>query len=210
WAWAHVHANRSMIDAGLRVPALGAAIPGGTDPSQPAVQRLQQTLDESADLAYCRLVCPRKLKDNTAYHAFVVPVFETGRLAGLGLDPAHAPEAMQSAWGFYAGREEADNYPYYYRWYFRTGTIGDFEYLVRLLKPRTVDKHVGTRDMDTQAPDSNLPGIAEPGLGGVLKLGGALKVPRKALTDADWEYLQKYENWATPYPRPFQETLAAL
>jgi len=210
WAWAHVHVNRGMIDSGLRVPALGAVVPAGTDPSQPAVQRLDQTLDENADLAYSRLICPRKLKDNTPYHAFVVPVFESGRLAGLGLDPAHAPEAMQSAWGAYNAREEHANYPYYYRWYFRTGTVGDFEYLVRLLKPRTVDKRVGTREMDVQHPDANLPGITDPALGGVLKLGGALKVPRKALSDSDWEYLQKYENWATPYPRPFQEKLAAL
>lgn len=215
WAWAHVHVNRSMIDAGMRVPALGAAVPAGTDPSQPAVQRLEQTLDENGDLAYSRLICPRKLKDNTAYHAFVVPVFEAGRLAGLGLDPSHAPEAMQSAWGAYpvaapTPREQGTNYPYYYRWYFRTGTVGDFEYLVRLLKPRTVDKRVGTRDMDVQDPDANLPGITDPALAGVLKLGGALKVPRKALSDTDWAYLQRYENWATPYPRPFQEKLATL
>ena len=210
WAWAHVHANRSMVDAGIRTPALGATVPPGTDPSQPAVQRLQQTLDENSDLAYSRIICPRKLKDNTPYHAFLVPVFETGRLAGLGLDPAGAGEAMRSAWEAYGGRTEPTNYPYYHRWYFRTGTIGDFEYLVRLLKARTVDKRVGRRDMDVQDPDANLPGITDPALGGVLKLGGALKVPRAALTDADWTEIQRYENWATPYPVPFQEKLAAL
>ncbi len=210
WAWAHVHVNRGMIDAGQRLPALGVAVPAGTDPSQPAVERLAQTLDENADLAYSRIICPRKLKDNTSYHAFVVPVFESGRLAGLGLDPATAPAAMQSAWADYPGRAEAQNYPCYYRWFFRTGTVGDFEFLVRLLQPRTVDRRVGTRDMDVQDPDGNLPGITDPELGGVLKLGGALKVPRKALSDADWAFLQKYENWATPYPQPFQEKLAAL
>jgi hypothetical protein len=210
WAWAHVHVNRAMIDAGIRVPAVGATVPAGTNPSQSAVQRLQQTLQENADLAYSRLICPRKLKDNTPYHAFAVPVFETGRLAGLGLDPSGAPEAMQSAWGNYAGKPQATNYPYYFRWYFRTGTVGDFEYLVRLLKPRTVDRRVGTRDVDVQDPDPNLPGITDPALAGVLKLGGALKVPRAALSDADWQYFQRYENWATPYPRPFQEKLAAL
>src|SRR5262245_6894932 len=119
---------------------------------------------------------------------------------------------MESAWGDYADRNqnEPNNYPYYYRWYFRTGTVGDFEYLVRLLKPRTVDKRVGTRDMDVQDPDANLPGITDPALAGVLKLGGALKIPRAALSDADWNEIQRYENWATPYPRPFQAQLAAL
>jgi hypothetical protein len=210
WAWAHVHVNRSVIDAGIRVPEVGVAVPAGTDPSRPAVQRLEQTLDQNSDLAYSRIVCPRKLKDNTPYHAFLMPVFETGRLAGLGLDPATAPEAMQSAWGAYGGRSEPTNYPYYYRWYFRTGSVGDFEYLVRLLKPRTVDKRVGRRDMDVQDPDANLPGITDPALGGVLKLGGALKIPRAALSDADWVEIQTYENWATPFPRPFQEKLAAF
>ena len=135
----------------------------------------------------------------------MVPVFETGRLAGLGLNPALAPEAMQSAWDPYANQQLPTLYPYYHRWYFRTGNVGDFEYLVRLLQPRKVDKRVGTRDIDVQEPDANLPGITDPALGGVLKLGGALKVPRKALSDDDWTWLQKYENWATPFPRPFQE-----
>lgn len=210
WAWAHVHVNRGLVDTGVRVPAVGQAVPAGADPAQPAVQRLAQTLAEDADLAYSRLVCPRKLKDNTAYHAFLVPTFETGRLAGLKLDPSKAPEAMQSAWAPYPGREEPTYYPYYHRWYFRTGSVGDFEYLVGLLQPRTVDWRVGTRDMDVLHPGANLPGIDDPALGGVLKLGGALRVPRAALSDEDWTRLEKYESWATPYPRAFQEKLAAL
>jgi hypothetical protein len=117
WAWAHVHVNRSMVDAGIRTPAIGVAVPVGTDPSRPAVQRLEQTLDENADLAYSRLICPRKLKDNTPYHACC-------RFLRAGdwptrLDPA-IPEAMQSAGRL--GGEEPDNHPHYYRWYFRTGT----------------------------------------------------------------------------------------
>ena len=65
----------------------------------------------------------------------------------------------------------------YYRWYFRTGDRGDFEYLVSLLKPQPVDPAVGTRDMDVQDPGSNLPGIDDPALVGILRLGGALRVP---------------------------------
>jgi len=204
WAWAHVHVNRAMTDS-VRAPALGAA---GDPAVTTALQRLGQTLTENADLAYSRLVCPRKLADNTPYHAFVVPVFETGRLAGLGHEPSAAPEAMQSAWAAYSGKQEPTLFPYYYRWYFRTGSVGDFEYLVRLLKPRKVDKRVGTRDIDVQSPDANLPGITDPALAGVLKLGGALKVPRRALSDDDWEWLQKYENWDAQFPRPFQQKLA--
>jgi hypothetical protein len=210
WAWAHVHVNRGMIDAGMRLPSLTAAQPVSPDAITPAVQRLANTIDENADLAYSRIVCPRKLKDNTAYHAFVVPVFESGRLAGLGLDPADAPNATASAWAAYATRKEAKNYPYYYRWYFKTGSVGDFEYLVRLLKPRTVDKRVGTRDLDVQKPGANLPGIDDPVLAGVLKLGGALKVPRATLSTSDLVVVDRYENWAQPYPTAFQKKLAAL
>jgi len=213
WAWAHVHVNGSMVDNALRLPAWDAA--PAANAAQPAVTRLEQTLDQNADLAYSRIICPRKLKDNTPYHAFVVPVFESGRLAGLGLDPADAPEVMQSAWAAYPNgaakpRAESASYPYYYRWYFRTGTVGDFEYLVRLIQPRTADRRVGTREMDVRDPDANLPGITDPALGGVLRLGGALKVPNEALNAADQAWLQKYENWASPYPRPFQEKLARL
>ena len=46
--------------------------------------RVQAILGQNPDLAYSRLLCPRRLGDNTGYHAFVVPTFETGRLAGLG------------------------------------------------------------------------------------------------------------------------------
>ena len=86
--------------------------------------------------------------------------------------------------------------------------MGDFEYLVRLLQPRTVDPRVGRRDMDVQKPDLNLPGI--PGLGGVLRLGGALRAPLATLSPADLADYTKFENWVAPYPHPFQTALAAL
>ena len=80
-------------------------------------------------------------------------------------------------------RDEPNLYPVYHRWYFRTGTVGDFEYLVRLLKPRTVDPRVGRRPSTSNGPDANLPAIPE--LGGILRLGGALRAPLTTLSDAD-------------------------
>jgi hypothetical protein len=47
-------------------------------------------------------------------------------------------------------------YPIYYRWFFRTGSKGDFEFLVDLLEPRPVDKRVGVREMDMQQPATRL------------------------------------------------------
>ncbi|OUL36551.1 hypothetical protein [Nostoc sp. 106C] len=207
WAWAHVHVNRSLADD-IVSKDMGLVL-----------SNFQGVLNESPDLAYSRILCPRKLEPNAGYHAFLIPVFETGRLAGLGLNPANAPNATFSAWANYGSREASSNYPYYYRWYFRTGTLGDFEYLVRLLKPKPVDRRVGTRDMDVLHPGSNLPRINIAGLDGILKLGGALRPPLNPPPNKDKlspeermavEQVEKSEIWDRPYPHPFQEALAAL
>jgi hypothetical protein len=201
WAWAHVHVNDLLsADPGqLVAPDMTAVLP-----------RLQALMAANRDAAYSRLLCPRLLADNTAYHAFVVPTFETGRLAGLGLDPDGAPHATFSAWAGYQGRSQASDYPIYYRWYFRTGALGDFEYLVEQLTPRSADPRVGTRDMDVQDPGSGLPPITVPALGGVLRLGGALQVPDADLDPDQLAQRQAYENWDQPYPEGFQKALAAF
>lgn len=203
WAWAHVHVNGALAhnDTEFASDDMTAVLP-----------RLAAVIAQNPDLAYSRLICPRKLADNTAYHAFVVPTFETGRLAGLGLDPAQSPFATFSAWdGDYpeGARPQAAALPYYHRWFFRTGA-GDFESLVRLLVPRPVDKRVGTRDLDVLDPGTGLPPIADPELSGVLKLGGALRVPRAAYTPEELAQVDAHENWAQPYPHPFQQALAGL
>jgi len=198
WAWAHVHVNRPLDE------------PIVSENTNEVLQEFQSILDENADLAYARIVCPRRLEPKVAYHAFLIPTFESGRLAGLGMDPAAAPNATASAWGDYEGRQAGTQFPFYHRWYFRTGEIGDFEYLVRLLEPKPVDSRVGRRDMDVLHPGSNLPGIDVEGLGGVLRLGGALKVPAEVLSDEEEEEAEKYENWDEPYPHEFQQKLAEL
>ena len=201
WAWAHVHVNDmlSADPAQLVAPDMTAVLP-----------RLQALVAANRDAAYSRLLSPRLLGGNTAYHAFVVPTFETGRLAGLGLDPGTAPHATFSAWADYPGRPSPSDYPFYYRWYFRTGALGDFEYLVEQLRPQSADPRVGTRDMDVQDPGSGLPPIAVPALGGVLRLGGALQVPDADLDPDQLAQRQAYENWDQPYPDDFQKALAAF
>ncbi|MFD6879688.1 MULTISPECIES: hypothetical protein [unclassified Streptomyces] len=202
WAWAHVHANRDLIQADGVVTSADGATAGS---------RLETAIKQNADHAYSRILCPRRLEPDTGYHAFLVPSFESGRLAGLGLDPNAAnPErfATQSAWASYTGRPVSGVYPYYTRWYFKTGTVGDFEYLVRLLQPRHPDSRLGRRDMDVQRPGSNLTGIEIPELGGVLRLGGALQVPAEALTDLEEQEATAYEEWDDPFPHPFQKDLA--
>jgi len=210
WAWAHVHVNRSLIgDDFISEDTNGIA------------NNLEDILNQNPDLAYSRIVCPRKLEEKVAYHAFLMPVFESGLLAGLGQDPSGAASASALAWqdGIAAVGFEL---PYYHRWYFRTGTIGDFEYLVRLLEPKPIDSRVGLRDMDVQDPGANIQGIIddpaatdEQKLGGILKLGGALQVPDIFYTEEEFEIVEKYRNWATlngtqSYPHPFQKDVAAF
>jgi hypothetical protein len=201
WAWAHTHVNRDLAASPDEFVAADMA---------GVLARLRSTLDANPDLGFARIVCPRQLGDNRAYHAFLLPTFETGRLAGLGLDPEGAPHATFSAWESYGGREDPASFPIYSRWYFRTGTQGDFEFLVRLLQPKPVDARVGRRDFDVLDPGSNLPGITDPDLGGVLQLGGALRIPRINLTEEELEEVDRYENWAQPYPHAFQTALAAF
>jgi hypothetical protein len=198
WAWAHVHVNRGLTASDTEIVATEA---------QAVAARLQATLGENADLAYSRLVCPRRLEPNVTYCAFVVPAFESGRLAGLGLDITQAPAATASAWA--GNGAEPDNFPVYFRWQFRTGAVGDFEYLVRLLQPKPVDPRVGTRDLDVQLPGM-INGMSDPARNGVLPLGGALRVPRLSLSEADRQEVEWRENWAQPYPHPFQRDLAAV
>jgi hypothetical protein len=200
WAWAHVHVNRHLGGTPEELVATDVAA---------AVGRLESALAADPDIAYSRIVCPRRLAENCAYHAFLVPSFERGRLAGLGMDPDQAPFATASAWVEYGGRPEPLNMPYYHRWYFRTGGAGDFESLVLLLKWKTADPRVGRRDMDVQAPGSNIPGILDADLHGILRLGGALRAPLLTLSPSGHAEFEQYENWAkADWPHPFQEKLA--
>jgi hypothetical protein len=203
-SWAHVHVNGSLDD------------PVATDSTDAAVAALAEVLRTDADRACARLICPRRLVPGTAYEAFLVPAFETGRLAGLGFDPVVSPGALYSSWGpHYANRPAEGSLPYYYRWAFRTGTSGDFEFLVRLLRPQPADPRVGRRDMDVhRGPGLGLPPIATPvELGGVLRLGGALKVPEVPGDPID--PAENWDNWhqdpaLPPYPHPFERALADL
>ena len=199
WAWAHVHASREVTATAAIVDSDAAAVAAA----------LQAAIAANPDEACARLLCPRRLAPNEAYHAFVVPTFESGRLAGLGLDPSKTPDATHCAWDTtgYPGRAGLSPtlYPYYYRWFFRTGSTGDFEYLVRLLKPRTVDARVGVRDVDVQRPGVNVAGIVVPP---TLKFSGALRAPRGTLSAADLAAAEAQDHWADPQPHPFQRTLA--
>jgi hypothetical protein len=201
WAWAHVHVNKDLSNGAAPNSANAASV--NTE--------ITNLINTNPDNAYSRIVCPRKLEANIGYYAFLIPTYETGRLSGLGYDLPATLLANDCAWKNAANNE----FPYYHRWYFRTGNVGDFEYLVNLLQPKPADKSVGVRDMDVLHPGSNLPMIGDPtdigneALKGILKLGGALRVPFDSLKQPDKDEVTKYDEWDEhPYPHKFSTAIA--
>jgi hypothetical protein len=154
FAWAHVHLNA----------------PIGAD-TKPDVAQLKTLLDHNPDAAYARLICPRKLDENTGYTGFIVPALDVGRRAGLGAVIADTEDGSIRSWAG-AGLE----FPVYFEWRFRTGVSGDFEQLVRSLVPRDMDPRVGVRDMDISAPGFGVPSVAN-SPDGLVSLEGALLAP---------------------------------
>jgi hypothetical protein len=153
WAWGHVHINGAFSTTHVPdLSALGALL--GNDP----------------DRGYSRLFSARRLEPNTGYYAFVIPTFEVGRKAGLGESVADTEPGLTIAWS------TATEFPVYYEWFFRTGAAGDFEELVRALKPRPIDKNVGIRDLNVHQPGFGMPPISSPP-DNVVGLEGALLSP---------------------------------
>jgi hypothetical protein len=136
WLWAHVHSNADIPDSEL-------------SDYERFLLSLNRTVNDDPDQLYCRLMSPRKLEPNTAYSAFLIPAFETGRLAGLE-QPRHDVKAQMPSWDENGAKGEM---PVYYEWFFQTGVKADFESLVRLLEPRPMPRDVGIRDMDCHRPD---------------------------------------------------------
>jgi hypothetical protein len=144
WAWAHVQAS---VDPGSDLSAALQANP-------------------SAFVA--RLLCPRRLRENTDYRACLVPAFAGGVAAGLGM--TIAGDEAAPAWG----QDTASiDLPVYDTWTFRTGPAGDFESLVRRLQPLPLGPDVGVHALDTSAPGGGL----RPVPGAQVSLAGALVSP---------------------------------
>ena len=154
WAWAHAQIAGSQRD----------------------VASLKQSLAGDPALTVSRLLCPRRLDPLTEYLACVVPAFEIGCKAGLGLPVKPEDEKeLKPAWTMAAPSPSQMTLPVYFHWEFRTGTGGDFEALVELLEARDSRKfppEVGKRQMDISRPGfSTTPPLPS---GTVLDLKGAL------------------------------------
>ncbi len=126
-----------------------------------------------SDLIISRLICPRKLQANTGYFAFVVPTFESGRLAGLGKteEDISKVNSQDPAWGIGIVNPIL---PVYYEWFFRTAEEMDFEYLASLLEAKQSDPLVGRKPLDCKKPGFGIPEYQNEF---TVYIEGALKVP---------------------------------
>lgn len=163
WLWAHVHSNVDIPDEEL-------------SDYESFLESLNTATKKDPDGLFSRLMCPRHLSENTGYYAFLIPAFETGRLAGLE-QPTDTVDAQQPAW-------QADGtcgeMPVYYEWFFHTGNNADFESLVKLLEPRAMDSRVGIRAMDASQPGfvkANGSGPLSGTSPALIGLEGALRAP---------------------------------
>jgi hypothetical protein len=155
WAWAH---GQAILLPGEQLDGVLGGVP-------------------ARDAA--RLLSPRRLDPTTSYLACIVPAFETGRRAGLGLDPDPADEvALRPAW---TPAATAVTLPIYYDWAFTTGSGGDFESMVRALRPRALPPGVGRQSVYVGAAGPPLPAVDPGGDGGVVELPGALVLPGSEL-----------------------------
>lgn len=164
WRWAHVQvtAEAGLIDE--------SALDGDSSGFR---EKLKDIIRTEPERAVSRLLCARRLAPGTLYSAFVVPTFELGRRAGLDEPPGTEPDYGDTkAWVVpEPASPEIIQLPYYYKWQFRTGHRGDFEYLVRLLCPRKLSG-LGIREMDCSEPGFGMPGIET--TDHALELEGAL------------------------------------
>ncbi len=159
WAWAHAQA-------------------AGDDSTEGAVRN---ALNGSPERSLSRLICPRILAPNTSYIACVVPTFDLGRKAGLGIAIQDrdliAVTAMTAAWSLApppAGQQPAPVVlPVYHDWEFRTGSAGDFASLAARLRPRPAPPELGHRPFEISAPGFELPSNFPPHA--TLEVEGALR-----------------------------------
>jgi hypothetical protein len=169
WAWAHAQVVGSATDT---VPALRGVI------------------ERAPARTVSRLICPRRLDPDVAYIACVVPAFDVGRRAALGFAIAEQElTQLAPAWRLDQPTKPFQ-LPVFYSWEFTTGPEGDFESLVRDLKPRPLPKEVGTRPLDLTRPGFGLPP------GGVVPMKGILKPPEPATAEPQ------------PVPQPLTGQLA--
>ncbi len=172
WAWAHsqvIHAQGLLDDA----------------------------LKKHPDLTLSRLLCPRRLEENTNYYACLVPTFEVGRKVGLkahftDVEKNIDTQLLEPAWDLSKSMQLPFELPVYYHWEFRTGQSGDFKELAEKLTPRTY-KNIGSRKLFVGrggVPDWVDMGIVE--LEGVFR--PVKNLPSDTIEEVEQDWVESLKN----------------
>ena len=165
WRWAHIHL---------------------TDRQEISKEEIQQKVLNKNKKTVSRLLAPRRLKPNTRYTAFVVPTYLLGIKAAFG-ESIDAQNDSRTALAWQGTSvPKGTEIPYYHKWAFRTGTRGDFEYLIKQLSYRKLPG-LGLRKIDCSQPGYQLsdevrndtPATTKDSAG-IMYMEGALRSPDTA------------------------------
>lgn len=121
-----------------------------------------------------RLLCARRLKPHAAYYACLVPTFDVGRKAALGLSVGPEDESeLRPAWGSGPDAPFEIQLPVYFHWSFSTGQEGDFETVVSRLKAVELPEGIGAQLLFVgDAGVSELPDL------GIFDFAGVFRPPK--------------------------------
>lgn len=123
--------------------------------------QIASTLASQPDRTLSRLLAPRRLLPNRAYLAAVVPAFRSGRVAGLGEDPAGHPSVVTGLEPAWSAGDIPDRLPAYHTWSFRTGEAGDFEALARRLRAVQLDPKAEITPLHLSLPNGDTPRVVD-------------------------------------------------
>jgi hypothetical protein len=142
-----------------------------------------------------RVLCPRKLDAKHDYIAALVPTFDCGVKAGLGIGGGR----LDRAWTRDPSNADAHVevvLPAYDVWRFSVGDKGDFKALAERIVPVKADWRIGRRVIDASRPEGNLPDVPAGAQGRTQMLKCALVSPAKPPQDqpaegVDWDLSQR-------------------
>ena len=171
WAYAHVHLDDF----------------DGTD------AEIDQKLINDDHSSFSRILCPRKLKPLKTYYAFLVPTYEAGRLAGLGLKQTdiEASNFDMAAWG--TQDITPLQIPFYYQWRFTTDAMEDLESLMRRLEAYDTERltELSQSDVISAADPGYYPGYSNPSEEFARQT--AIQIPRTGRWDYETDALLSTE-----------------
>jgi hypothetical protein len=117
-----------------------------------AASGIADALAQHPDRTLSRLLAPRRLYPFRPYHACVVPAFLSGRVAGLGADPAGDPAIVTGREPAWSASDMPGELPVFYTWSFRTGEAGDFESLAQRLHAAALDATIPPTPLHLSLP----------------------------------------------------------